>query len=106
MNIIYELAKDIRMNRTLTSASRLEVGTAVAELKTRVIAVAWFVRGVLNDGVDWSLLDDACRITAGTTELGLQTTARVRGGHGQQNDGDAKRDDRGGATSHRVQNIA
>lgn len=83
-----------------TSACGLEVGATVAELEARVIAVARFVRGILDDGVDRRLLDDARRVPARTAEFRLEAAARAGDGRGErQQDGGGNGD--GGTTSHR-----
>lgn len=65
-----------------------------------MIAVARFVRGILDDGVDGRLLDDASRVPAGAAELGFQAAAGagdVRGaGKGEQDDAERRTDDGGG----------
>lgn len=58
-----------------------------------MIAVARLVRGVLNDGVDGRLLDDARRVAAGTAQLGFQAAARVRGADQRQEHGRRDTDD-------------
>lgn len=86
----------------LTSASRFKVGATVAELEARVVAVARLVRGILDDGVDGRLLDDARRVPAGAAELGLEAAARIgRADRERQEDGCGRGSGGSGATSHR-----
>lgn len=92
----------------LTSASGFEIDATIAELETRVVAVARLVRGIFDDGVDGRLLDDTRRVSAGTAEFGLQTAAGQGDGrrrHERQEDDDCterrRTNDRGGTTSHR-----
>jgi len=77
----------------LTSAGGFEIGATVSELEARVVAVARLVRGILDDGVDGCLLDDARRVAAGTAQLGFQAAARVRGADQCQEHGHRDTDD-------------
>lgn len=52
-----------------------------------MVAVARLVRGILDDGVDGRLLDDARRVAARTAELGFQAAARVGGADQSQENG-------------------
>lgn len=92
---------DYRRFGLSTSTCGLEVGAAVAELETRVIAVARLVRGILDDGVDGRLLDDARRVPAGTAEFRLEAAARADDGRGERQQDGSGYGGGGGTTPHR-----